>query len=123
MIATNMRDLIEQDLSALFGNKNLEMVFTLDKLQKLELSSLGNIESLKKLTNLKYSYVFHSFVSRQLYEIVEAVPTLTHLKVSYDMEWLDSAALKKLIAKLQPNPYCENELLRIENLIRDEASH
>lgn len=119
MIATNMCDLTELNASWM-SDKKMEMIFTFEKLQKLELTVLDSIGPLKQLKNLKYLSVTEHFDIEHLYEIVEAVPSLTHLKVAYEVGWLDSAALETLIAKRQLSPYCEDELLRIENRYFDE---
>lgn len=92
----------------------------LDKLQKLELPTLDSIELLRNMKNLKNLSVFEEFRIWQLYDIVETVPTLTHLELYYDAASLDNEALEKLIEKRKLSPYCENELLRIENPLLDE---
>lgn len=115
-----LRDLTELTLSLILPIKNENVIFSLDKLQKLDLGELRNIGLLKNLKNLKELRVLsEDFSIEELFDIVEAVPTLTLLKVSYEEYDLDSDALEILIEKRKMSPHCETEVLRIENVFSD----
>lgn len=96
-------------------NNNLEIIFSLPKLEALTLSAIEDIDSLMRLKFLKKLTLRRKVRIDELCEAVEAIPTLTHIDTWYDIDELDEGALERLIAKRQLSPYCDNQLLVIEN--------
>lgn len=92
-----MTELIELDLGGFHWNEKSNMIFNLEKIESLKISSLKHTELLQKLPKLKTLHVASDLSIERLHDIVQFVPTLSELALSFNVDNFDKKALEILI--------------------------